>query len=203
MTNQEFKSCFDQYFDPIRNYIYYRSGDADLATDIAQDVFMKVWEKQFKDLKYIKGLLYKMASDQFVSHLRKQKVADAYVSTLDFREKADAPDQDLHYQELKQQYENTLRALPEKQRVVFLMNRMDGLTYKEIAIRLDVSQKTIEKRMSQTLSTLRKVMKGLSIIIGLGIIVSLGSCQKECNQTNPQVNCVCNRIYQPVCGCNN
>ena len=54
-----FKACFDQYFDLICNYIYYRSGDTELATDITREVFMKVWEKQF-DLESgkIKRLLY-------------------------------------------------------------------------------------------------------------------------------------------------
>ena len=61
MNKEEFKFIFDTYFDAVRNYIYYRSGDADLATDIAQDTFLRIWEKQLKpDLEKVKGLLFKI-----------------------------------------------------------------------------------------------------------------------------------------------
>lgn len=160
MTRQEFKICFDQYFDAIRNYIYYRSGDADLATDLAQDAFMKVWEKQISyEGTRTKSLLYKMASDAFVSHLRKTKVKDNYLNSIDLNFKSDCPESLLDYKELKHYYESALAKLPEKQRTVFLMSRMEGLTYAEIATRLDISVKTVEKRMSKTLKSLRKTVQ--------------------------------------------
>ena len=83
MTQQEYKQCFDQFFDPLRNYLYYKCGDGDLATDIIQDVFLKVWEKPIDvNSKTIKALLYKMANDAFFDHLRKNKVADKYLKRL-------------------------------------------------------------------------------------------------------------------------
>ena len=41
----EFKLLFDTYFDAIRSFVFYRCGDANVASDVAQEVFMKVWEK--------------------------------------------------------------------------------------------------------------------------------------------------------------
>ncbi len=157
MTREEFKTCFDQYFDPLRNYLYYRSGDAELATDISQEAFMKIWEKQFDyHPTKTKSLLYKIGIDLFLSHLRKNKVADAYVESLAFDIKKDSPETTFEFQELKENYEKALSNLPEKQRSVFLMSRKDGLTYKDIAERLDISVKAIEKRMSLALATLKK-----------------------------------------------
>ena len=46
MTQQEFKNLFENHFAQVRNYVFYRSGNADVATDIAQETFLKVWEKQ-------------------------------------------------------------------------------------------------------------------------------------------------------------
>lgn len=158
MTQAEFKNCFNEYFDAIRRYMYYRSGDAALSTDIAQEVFMKIWEKQF-DTKNIKGLLYKIANDLYISHLRKNKVANTYIDTLNLSLNAMSGQDALQYEELKENYEKALAALPEKQRVVFLMSRMESLTYKEIAERLDLSVKAIEKRMSLAIATLKQKLQ--------------------------------------------
>ena len=157
MNKQDYKHCFDQYFDPLRNYLYYKCGDSDLATDIVQDIFLKVWEKPIDvTSKTIKALLYKMVNDAFFDQLRKNKVADKYLSRLDLNLNSNGPDDILEFEELKQQYETSLAALGEKQRSVFLMSRMEDLTYKEIAERLSISVKAVEKRMSQTLKVLKQ-----------------------------------------------
>jgi len=51
--------------------------------------------------------------------------------------------------------------LPEKQRVVFLLSRIDKKTYKEIAGMLDISKQAVEKRIYNALDTLRKVNKNI------------------------------------------
>jgi RNA polymerase sigma-70 factor (family 1) len=160
LTKKEYKTCFDQLFDPLRNYLYYKCGDSDLATDIVQDIFLKVWEKPIDvTSKTIKSLLYKMVNDAFFDHLRKNKVADKYLSRLDLNLSSNGPDDILEFAELKQQYETILASLGEKQRSVFLMSRMEELTYKEIAERLDISVKAVEKRMSQALKVLKEKVR--------------------------------------------
>ena len=161
MTKENFKQLYDEYFDAIRRYLYYRSNDSELSTDIAQEVFMKVWEKQIKyEPNRTKSLLYKIAGDMFVSQVRKNKVADKYCDTIDLEFKTDqSPDEKLEYEELKQHYERTLAGLSEKQRTVFLMSRLEEMTYNEIAQRLELSIKAVEKRMSLALTELRKAIK--------------------------------------------
>ncbi len=61
--------------------------------------------------------------------------------------------------ERKKYYEEALNVLPEKQRTAFLMNKIEGLTHKEIASRLDLSVKAIEKRISKAFASLRKYVK--------------------------------------------
>jgi DNA-directed RNA polymerase specialized sigma24 family protein len=74
VTQQEFKLCFDKWFDEIRNYISYRSFDPETATDIVQETYMKLWEKnmEYRGSK-TRSLLFKMASDLYVSNYRKQQ----------------------------------------------------------------------------------------------------------------------------------
>lgn len=159
MTKQEFKHIYNQYFDTIRNYIYYRSGDVELATDIAQETFIKVWEKQFNNKKgLIKSLLYKIANELLINYYRHKKVVLESETELQFRfTECFEPDNELN--ELKQKYEIAISKVPEKQRVVFLMNKLDGLTHREIAEDLNLSVKAVEKRMGQALKTLRNELQ--------------------------------------------
>lgn len=159
MTQEEFKYLFNKHFDSIRNYIYFRCGDEELATDIAQESFMRIWEKNFDyEEKPTKSLLYKIASDLFISKYRKEKVAMNYLMKLESNIENNSPENQLEYQELKNNYETALKNLSEKQRVVFLMSRMEGLKYQEIAERLNLSLKAVEKRMTYALSFLRSAL---------------------------------------------
>ena len=156
MTPQEFKLLFDQNFDAIRNYVFYRMGDADLSTDIAQEIFMRMWEKQieFRQKENV-GLLFKMASDEVVNLYRRKEVKKKYIKSISFNLKGISPEDELQYKELQQMYERALSDLSDKQRVVFLMSRMDGLKYHEIAERLGISIKSVEKRMKNALAFLK------------------------------------------------
>ena len=160
MTKKEFQNIYNQYFDNIRRYLYYHSNNTELATDIAQETFIKVWEKNFTyEENKIKSLLYKIAHDLLISYFRKQKHAQTYINEIQFSFKNETFADDLEYLELKQNYEKRLSQLPEKQRITFLMSRIDGLTYKEIAERLEISVKAVEKRMSLALADLKKILK--------------------------------------------
>lgn len=159
MRQDEFKDFFEIYFDPVRSYIYYNCGDTDLATDIAQDVFVNVWEKKF-DLhdKRIKGLLYKMAKEMYITRYRRIMVERRYIESIRFDYEGLPADADIKYSEMKERYEAALAKLPATQREVFLMSRNEQLKYSEIAERLELSVKAVEKRMTGALAYLRKVL---------------------------------------------
>ena len=160
MTKEQFKNLFDLYFDDIRRYLYYRCGDTTVSTDLAQDTFMRIWEKQM-DLLPGKdtGLLYKIASDLFVSHTRRERLRKEAPREIRFGQRDSTPEDEISYKELQDKYEKTLMRLPENQRIAFLMSRTEELTYPEIAARLSISVKAVEKRVSGALSRLRKELK--------------------------------------------
>ncbi|WP_430812374.1 MULTISPECIES: sigma-70 family RNA polymerase sigma factor [unclassified Carboxylicivirga] len=156
MKREEFKELFDKHFDALRNYIYYRCGQAEQATDIAQEVFMKLWEKQLhKPQNEQLALLYKMARDAIISEYRHRQVELAFMARPFTNGDESSADEALFYKELKTMYEKALKAMPDTQREVFLMSRMDALKYHEIAARLDISVKAVEKRMQKALHYLR------------------------------------------------
>lgn len=157
MDKLAFKHIFDTLFDPIRNYIYYRCSDEDVASDIAQDVFMRVWEKRDQLNEHeVKPLLYKMANDMVISHYRKQTVQLNFEKNMYVDEEIQSPQDDMQFMELKTNYAAALLCMSDDHRQTFLMSRNENLKYHEIAERLNISVKAVEKRMSVALKLLKE-----------------------------------------------
>ena len=156
MTAEEFKNLYNHYFESIRNYVFYRSGNKDLASDISQETFIKVWKKRSEiNKENIKALLYKISRDEFVSWIRKEKLNKQYVQQLSKFETEDNND-DENKKTRKLKFEKLLKKMSEKQRVVLLMSKREGLTNKEISNYLEISLKSVEKRMTQALKFLKE-----------------------------------------------
>lgn len=157
LSEEEFSGLFERYFEQIKRFVYYKTGEEEIASDIAQDVFLKVWERR-KNIKQdtAEALLYTMANRLFISRWRKQKVAIKFMErAVPITAEVLSPELSYVYEETKKNYEKILSAMPEECRTVFLMSRIDELKYKEIATCLAISVKTVEKRMSKALSLLR------------------------------------------------
>jgi len=161
LSKDEFKILFDKYFDEIRRYLFYRSGDEELATDLAQEIFVRIWEKQLTIIpETVKVLLYKMANNSFISHYRKEKTKFKFFKVYQTDREGLSPEEEMSFNELLHAYDAALNSMPEQQRTVFLMSRVEKMKYHEIANQLGLSVKAIEKRMKLALDHLRKCLKG-------------------------------------------
>jgi RNA polymerase sigma-70 factor (ECF subfamily) len=103
-----------------------------------------------------KALLYKMASDMFVSKMRRKKVELNYSNSIEVGVMSDSPEKIVEMEQLQSNYAKTLAQMPEKMRVTFLLSRGENLKYHEIAERLNIGIKAVEKRMNGALTILRK-----------------------------------------------
>ena len=146
-----FKEYFDKYFDDIRNYVYYKSSDIQLSEDITQEVFLKLWGNITNiDPITVKSYLYTIAGNLFKNHYNRKKIEFKFISTIE-ESVAESPEFLMEFKEFDKILQKTLANIPEKSRAVFLMSRIDKLTYSEIALRLDISVKAVEKRMKKAL----------------------------------------------------
>ncbi len=160
LSKIEFVGLFNQLYSPVKNFIYYKTGDIELADDIAQDTFIKIWEKRDEIRnETVKSLLYTIAGNLCKNRFEHQQVVFEFAKGFQQKETSVSPEFELELKEFNDQLQNAIGKLKEKNRVVFLMNRIDGLTYKQIAGNLGLSQKAIEKRMKNALDELKKTIK--------------------------------------------
>lgn len=160
MDKQTFHRIYQRYGGEIRKHLYFRTVNEDLANDLTQDTFVKLWESQYSiDPMRVRSLLYKIAQDLFVDYVRKQKHQTDYLAEFQFRYKGNT-DADEQNEEWKEACERALRSLTEKERTTFLMNKMEGQKYIEIAELLGIGVKAVEKRMSQALKKIKQFRYG-------------------------------------------
>lgn len=157
---QVFQSVFVKQAESLRNFMYYKTGNLQQAEDLMQDAFGKLWENCAKVvLAKAKSFLFTVANNLFLNEAAHQKVVLKFEHQGHTQQTNINPQFLLEEQEFKQRLEMAISALPEGQRVVFLMNRIDKKKYREIAEELGISVKAVEKRMHQALSALRKIHK--------------------------------------------
>jgi len=160
LTREEFKTLFEMHFTQVRSYVFYRSGNTEVATDIAQEAFMKIWEKQNSvKTNKVKGLLFKIANDLFITHYRKEQRSFEFFNNYVFDKETHSPEEEMAFEQLKENYRKALDGMQERQRTVFLMSRVENLKYAEIAEIIGISVKAVEKRMKNALEYLRVNLK--------------------------------------------
>ena len=155
---QIFKSIFLEHAKSLRNFLYYKSGQLKQAEDWVQDAFSKLWENCAKvQPEKAKSYLFTIANNLFLNEVAHQKVVLQFEQKGHTQRTNESPEFLLEEQEFQQRLEKAINDLPEGQRLVFLMNRIDKKTYKEIAEILEISVKAVEKRMHKALVSLRKI----------------------------------------------
>ncbi|HKI88663.1 MAG TPA: RNA polymerase sigma-70 factor [Draconibacterium sp.] len=156
-TESWFKNVFDENYEYIRNYLFYLSGDIELAEDLVQDVFLKLWEKKSSvKNESVRAFLFTIARNDFLKSRRQNNYDLKFRSTYFDQVENKSPEYLMELKEFDQRLQKTIAGMPEKCRTVYLMSRIDELTYSEIAENLNVSVKAIEKQMSKALQIMQK-----------------------------------------------
>ncbi|UOB16671.1 RNA polymerase sigma factor [Abyssalbus ytuae] len=155
---ETFKQIFKENFKPLQNLFYYKYGDLEKAKDLMQESFIKLWNN-CKKVTYekSKGYLFMLARNAFLNDVKRQDMINRHHKGIDKNLLyIESPDYVLEEKEFLNKINSAISLLPDKQREVFLLNRMDEKTYKEISEMLDISIKTVEKWMHDALVVLRK-----------------------------------------------
>lgn len=159
---QVFGSIFNTHSKTVFNYIYYKFGNEEKSHDAVQEAFVKLWENCSKVTpEKSKAYLYTVANNLYLNVIKAEKVRLKYADRHSNSVTKESPEFVMEEKQFKQKLEDALDGLPENQRTTFLLNRIDGKKYAEIAEMEGVSVKAIEKRMHLALKSLREKIDGI------------------------------------------
>lgn len=151
-----FREIYDLYYESIRSFAYFKTGDTSQADDVVQETFLKIWSMRDKVRQQtLKPLLYTIAGNIIKNNFKHNQIVYQFERQSVSENTSEAADSAMLTDEFNQKLQKALAEIPEGPRIVFLMNRIEGLTYNEIAQRLNLSVKAIEKRMSEAIAVLR------------------------------------------------
>ncbi len=173
------RQMFDDHYEMVCRSIYRFVPDTSMAEDLAQDVFLRFWEKRHSiDINTsLPAYLRRMGVNEGLGYLRRNKrwEADAFEPGAEPGMDDSAEDHYLQA-ELQENVTAAINGLPPKCRMVFQLSRYEELTYKEIADQLEISVKTVENQMGKALRVLRQKLQGYLQLVALILCLAPLAC---------------------------
>lgn len=157
-----FNSVYNDISQSVWRFAYYKCGDEAQADDLVQDAFIKLWSNCAKvTIAKAKSFLFTVTNNAFLNQVAHKKVVLRHAQLMPIKVDHESPEFVLEEKQYLKKLQDAIADLSEAQRTAFLMNRIDGMKYTEIAEHLNISVKAVEKRMSQALKKLRSDFKDI------------------------------------------
>lgn len=170
-----FDRLFRQYYKSLVLYAGTIIQDQKTCEDIVQNTFLKLWvAREIINIDIsVRSFLIQSVRNRCIDEIRHNKIASDHIT---FSMKHDigisnSTEDYVLYSELNENIESAINKLPTEEKIAFKMSRFDNMKYKDIAKALNVSQRTVEVRISKALKTLASLLRDCLPIIFLSLIV--------------------------------
>jgi len=177
-----FKSIFHEYYQPLWHLSQYYLEDKDEAKEVVQDAFLKLWEirHDLNPNSNLRNFLFTLVKNNCLNNIKRKQILLKHhekIRWIEMRYQYDSlvrmGDDYLEINELKDKIDVAIQQLPEHCRIIFEMSRFEDLKNREIAEKLNVTQKTVEAHLTKALKILRKELKDyLPIIVVISKILN-------------------------------
>ena len=175
-----FDKIYEKYSKRLYLFVFGIIKSKKDAEDIIQEVFIKIWDRRERINEHLsfQSFLFTIAHNITISLIRK-KIQDtnftSYIKSIQKSAELSSASGQLEYTELKQQLENTINSLPERQKQVYSLCKDEELSYKEIAIKLGISVNTVENHMGKALKFVRENMSSASYLSAIFCALFIGN----------------------------
>ena len=157
MSDVDLKGLFLKHADTLRGYLARKVRDPQLAADLGQESFLRLAEKPAGErIDNSQGYLYRTASNLLIDHIRQE--ARRKTDSVPNEALAEIEDEvaGLEAQAMAQQQRQALKPalteLPERTQQIFRLNRIEGMTYAQVARHLDISDSSVQKHLAKALA---------------------------------------------------
>ncbi|MDR7128006.1 RNA polymerase sigma-70 factor (ECF subfamily) [Algoriphagus sp. 4150] len=156
----QFSILFDKHYQRLYNYAYKLLNDIYTSEEFVQETFIKLWEhyhKIDKSHRAIESFLIVTLKNKIIDHFRKNQTREKHNNLYSLY--SDILTETNTQWDLLQQIDIIYENLEQKTRDIFQLSRNEGLTYKEISVKKNISIKTVELHISTALIAFRKGLK--------------------------------------------
>ena len=165
-----FELVFYRYKGKLYDFIRRSLPANEDAESLVQEIFTKLWVNRLNldSSKSLNAFLYTLARNELFGQLRKILVRRKYLEELSFSlsESSVNDGQSYEYDELRSIVSLLVSSLPEKRREIYILSRHEGMSYKQIAEQLGISENTVDSQLRKALSFLKENLKRkLSLIL--------------------------------------
>ncbi|MFI2742404.1 RNA polymerase sigma-70 factor [Zhouia sp. PK063] len=167
-----FDEIYNRYWKRLFTYAFKIYQDDLICEDIVQEVFIKLWEiNQTTTILNLEAYLFKAIKNRAANHIRSLKFTAVHEDVLTSIQSTINLQKEIEVKELEQQIFESIDELPPKCKEIFYMSRFEMLNNKEIAEKLNISIRTVEKHISNALKHLRQQVPYLQIIIYITLML--------------------------------
>lgn len=164
---QDMEQLYAMYYVRLFRYAETFLGDTEEAKDVVTSVFQTVWE-DWRHRRTITSpttaFLYATVRNRCLDHLRRRRAGDNYVRQMMLGSQLADDDEVRDFEEHVDLLHKAIARLGERQRQVLMCTYFEGLTYKETAEKLNMSENMVHKHMTHVLAALRKMLKALILV---------------------------------------
>ncbi len=160
---QAFRYFFERYYEELCNLVNIYLHDPDISEEIVQDIFIRFWEmkEQISINTSVKAYLLKSSRNKCLNYIRDQK--RKFDIHEEIRKLADPvheiSDEFLDAEQLREIINHSVNRLPDRMREIFLLRNEQNYSYREIAEKLKITEKTVENQMALALKKLREYLR--------------------------------------------
>jgi len=169
-----FLRIYEEYWYKVFLIAYKRVGKKDVAEELTQDLFLKLWERR-ESLKpqKISNYLFVSIKNAVIDHIHSGLVANKYLEFYKaFAEMSCSDTQNVvAYDELSEAIEEGLSRLPVKTQQVFKLSRLDGWSPNKIAKHLNLAEKTVSYHLTKSLKFMRAYLREYLLVTMLFISI--------------------------------
>lgn len=155
-----FRELFHLWRDKLYFYILRITHSSEMAEDMLQDIFVKIWANRasLQDIQHFDAYVYKMSQNQALTAMKRMAQEALILDELKKAPEAAEPviEDAIIHRELTRTFQLILSKLPTQQRLVYTLTHIQGLRHDEVAQQLRISASTVKNHMTRALQTIRQ-----------------------------------------------